>query len=162
MNPLCGQHSYESTYIELLWVQRGKKNRCRLEAHVACCAMNNKVPCLWSWSLFFSETVVTLLVCKWEKEISDHSQFFMLRQWWATYWVLNKFYPVSTIFVGVVISTMALTKQSYGFSSSYVQMWELDHKEGWMPKNRCFQKVVLEKTLESPLVSQQEDQTRPS
>ena len=34
-------------------------------------------------------------------------------------------------------------------------MWELDHKEGWMPKNRCFQKVVLEKTLESPLDSKQ-------
>ena len=30
-------------------------------------------------------------------------------------------------------------------------MWELDHKEGWMPKNWCFQIVVLEKTLESPL-----------
>ena len=30
-------------------------------------------------------------------------------------------------------------------------MWELDHKEGWVPKNRCFWTVVLEKTLESPL-----------
>ena len=30
-------------------------------------------------------------------------------------------------------------------------MWELDHKEGWEPKNWCFQIVVLEKTLESPL-----------
>ena len=30
-------------------------------------------------------------------------------------------------------------------------MWELDHKESWMPKNWCFQTVVLEKTLESPL-----------
>ena len=29
-------------------------------------------------------------------------------------------------------------------------MWELDHKEGWALKN-CFQTVVLEKTLESPL-----------
>ena len=28
---------------------------------------------------------------------------------------------------------------------------ELDHKEGWMPKNWCFLIVVLEKTLESPL-----------
>ena len=28
---------------------------------------------------------------------------------------------------------------------------ELDHKEGWAPKNWCFQIVVLEKTLESPL-----------
>ena len=41
--------------------------------------------------------------------------------------------------------------QSYGFSSIHVQMWELDHKEGWVPKDWCFQTVVLEKTLESPL-----------
>ena len=40
---------------------------------------------------------------------------------------------------------------SYGFSSSHVWMWELDHKDGWGPKNWCFQIVVLEKTLESPL-----------
>ena len=43
------------------------------------------------------------------------------------------------------------SSQGYGFSSSYVWMWELDHKEGWVPKNWCFQTVVLEKTLESPL-----------
>ena len=28
--------------------------------------------------------------------------------------------------------------QSYGFSSSHVWMWELDHKEGWAAKNWCF------------------------
>ena len=43
------------------------------------------------------------------------------------------------------------SSQSYGFSSSHVWMWELEHKEGWVPKNRCFQTVVLEKILESPL-----------
>ena len=30
-------------------------------------------------------------------------------------------------------------------------MWELDHKEGRVPKNWCFQTVGLEKTLECPL-----------
>ena len=35
--------------------------------------------------------------------------------------------------------------------SSHVQLWELDHKEGWAPKNWHCQIVVLEKTLESPL-----------
>ena len=30
-------------------------------------------------------------------------------------------------------------------------MWELDYKESWAPKNRCFWTVMLEKTLESPL-----------
>ena len=44
-----------------------------------------------------------------------------------------------------------LYNQSYGFSSSHVGMWELDHKECWTPKNWCFRTVVLEKTLESPL-----------
>ena len=34
-------------------------------------------------------------------------------------------------------------------------MWELDHNEGWVPKNWCFQTVVLEKTLESPLDSKE-------
>ena len=39
--------------------------------------------------------------------------------------------------------------QSYNFSSSHVQIWELDHKEGWPPKNWCF-RIVLEKTPKSP------------
>ena len=30
-------------------------------------------------------------------------------------------------------------------------MWKLDHKEDWTLKNWCFQSVVLNKTLESPL-----------
>ena len=37
-----------------------------------------------------------------------------------------------------------LYRQSYGFSSSHVQMWELGHKEGWVPKNWCFWTVALE------------------
>ena len=43
------------------------------------------------------------------------------------------------------------SSQSYGFSSRHVWMWELDYKESWMLKNWCFWKLVLEKTLESPL-----------
>ena len=41
--------------------------------------------------------------------------------------------------------------QSYGFSSSHAWIWELDHKEDWALKNWCFQVMVLEKTLKSPL-----------
>ena len=43
-----------------------------------------------------------------------------------------------------------LYSQNYGFSSSHVWMWELHHKEGWLPKNWCFW-MVLEKTIENPL-----------
>ena len=42
------------------------------------------------------------------------------------------------------------SSQRYGLSSSHVWMWQLDHKEGWAPKNWCFGNVTLEKTLESP------------
>ena len=42
------------------------------------------------------------------------------------------------------------SSQSYGFPSSHVRMWQLDHKEGWVLKNwRLW--IMLEKTLESPL-----------
>ena len=43
------------------------------------------------------------------------------------------------------------SSQSYGLSSSHVWMWELDHKESWIPKSWCFWTVVLEKNPESPL-----------
>ena len=42
--------------------------------------------------------------------------------------------------------------QSYGFSTSPVQIQELDHKASWVLKN-CFQIMVLDKTLESLLNS---------
>ena len=50
--------------------------------------------------------------------------------------------------------------QSYGFSSSHVQMWELDHKEGWAPKNWCFQIVVREKTLRVPWTARRSNQSK--
>ena len=47
------------------------------------------------------------------------------------------------------------SSQSYGFSSSFVWMWELDYKESWALKNWFFWSVVLEKTLETPLDSKE-------
>ena len=54
-----------------------------------------------------------------------------------------------------------LVKQSYGFSSSHVWMWELDYKESWAPKNWCSWTVVLEKTLESPLDNKEIEPVHP-
>ena len=45
--------------------------------------------------------------------------------------------------------------QSYDFSSGHVQMWKLDNKISWAPKNWCLWTVVLEKTLDSPLDSEE-------
>ena len=47
-------------------------------------------------------------------------------------------------------------------TSSHVRMWELDRKEGWVPKKGCFWIVVLKKTLESPLDCLHGDQTSQS
>ena len=47
------------------------------------------------------------------------------------------------------------SSQSYGYSSSHVWTWELDHKVGWGPKNWCFWTVWMEKTLENPLDSKE-------
>ena len=47
------------------------------------------------------------------------------------------------------------SNQSYGFSSSYVWMWELEYKENWVLKNWCFWTVVLKKTHENPLDSKE-------
>ena len=44
---------------------------------------------------------------------------------------------------------------SSGVLISHIGMWELDHKEDWVLKNRCFLIVVLEKTLESPSYSRE-------
>ena len=51
--------------------------------------------------------------------------------------------------------------QSYGFSSSHVQMWELDPKESWAPKNWCLWTVVLEKILENPVDCKEIKQVNP-
>ena len=51
--------------------------------------------------------------------------------------------------------------QSYCFSSSQVQVWELVYEEGWAPRNWCFQTVVLEKAVESSLDSKEIQPVRP-
>ena len=50
-----------------------------------------------------------------------------------------------------------LSNQSFSgrFFRSCVWMWELGHKESWVPKNWCFWTVVLDKTLESSLDSKE-------
>ena len=47
------------------------------------------------------------------------------------------------------------------FSSSHVWMWELDHKEGWMPKNRCLWIVVWRRLLRVPWTARRLHQSIP-
>ena len=67
--------------------------------------------------------------------ILRRSAFFWRRKWPSPYG----------------LKWLSSSSQSYGFSSSHVWMWELDHKESWALKNWRFWTGMLEKTLESPL-----------
>ena len=55
----------------------------------------------------------------------------------------------------ISLPTKILLVKAMFFSSSHVWVWELDCKESWVPKNWCFWNAVLEKTLESPLDSEE-------
>ena len=55
----------------------------------------------------------------------------------------------------ISLPTKFPSSQGYGFSSSHVWMWELDHRKSWALKTWCFWTVVLKKTLESPLDSKE-------
>ena len=53
----------------------------------------------------------------------------------------------------ITLPTKVHLVKAMAFPSSHVWMWELDYKESWVPKHWCFWTMVLEKTLESPLDS---------
>ena len=55
----------------------------------------------------------------------------------------------------ITLPTNVYLVKALVFPSSYIWMWELDHKESWALKNWCFWTVVLEKMLESPLDSKE-------
>ena len=79
-------------------------------------------------------------------------------RWWLQPWNLKMIAPWKKNYDKL---RQHIKKQRHHFatqdlsSQSYVWIWKLDHKEGWVPKNRCFWTVVLEKTLESPLDSKE-------
>ena len=65
--------------------------------------------------------------------------------WWAAV------HGVAQSHTGLKRLSSSSSRQSSGFSSGHVWVWELDYKENWVQKNWCFWTVVLEKILESPL-----------
>ena len=93
---------------------------------------------------------ILLLVICWQSLVilglkKHHSDLFLYLKMFY-YMHLSQFFCLISI-----PDNKGSSSQSYGFSSSHVWMWELDHKESWMPKYWCFWTVVLKKTLESPL-----------
>ena len=112
----------------------------------------------WIWDLYWS-TLIEPQVCS------------VWLIWWAYYFsyqskeepkAVFNWHKMTIIYIHILFMGFSrqecwcgLSSQSYGFSSSHIWMWELDHKEGWAPKNWCFWTVVLEKTLECSLDSKE-------
>ena len=74
-------------------------------------------------------------------------------KWKDTCSLKEKLWPIKTPYwkTETLLCQQDQSNQSYGFSSSHLWIWQLDHKENWVLKNWCFWTLVLEKTLESPL-----------
>ena len=49
--------------------------------------------------------------------------------------------------------------QSYGFSNSHVWMWELDHKEGWVPRIDAFKLWCWRRLLRVPWIARRISQS---
>ena len=93
---------------------------------------------------------------------SDRLYFLGLQNhcgWWLQPWNLKMFAPWKKSYDQLrqyikmkrhYFANKGPSSQSYGFSSSHIWMWELDHKENWATKNWCFYIVVLFKILDSP------------
>ena len=71
------------------------------------------------------------------------------RNWTGISCIAGEFFINWTITEACIVKAMV-------FPVSHVWVWELDHKEGWAPKNwSLWNTVVLEKSLESPLDSKE-------
>ena len=51
------------------------------------------------------------------------------------------------------------SSESHGFSSSHVWMWELDHKDSWVPKNWCFELWCWRRPLRAPWTTRGSNQS---
>ena len=92
---------------------------------------------------------------RWKSGSSDRFYFLGLQNhcgWWLQPWNWKMLAPWKKSYDQ---PRQHIKQQRHHFANkdvySQVWMWELVHKEGWALKNWCFQIVVLEKTLESPL-----------
>ena len=127
---------------------------------------------LYSWFTGFKKKIQTSTHAVEKRGNSDRFSFLGLQKhcgWWLQPWNKKMLSPWKKScdkprqciikqrhhFTKKKKVQKGLYSQNYGFSSSYVWMWELDNKEGWVLKNWGFWTVMLEKTLESSLDSKE-------
>ena len=57
---------------------------------------------------------------------------------------------IATNIIASLIATKGPSNQSYGFPSSHVRMWELDRKEGWVPRTDASELCCWRRLLKVP------------
>ena len=108
----------------------------------------------WKWKVKVkSLSRVQLLATPWTAAYqAPPSMGFSRQEYWSGLSLPSPMTNLDNVLKrDITLPTKVCIVKAMVFSSSHVWMWELDHKEGWAPKNWCFWTVVLEKTLESPL-----------
>ena len=89
---------------------------------------------------------------------ANPSQHQSLFQW------VNSSHEVAKVLLDSIFKSRDITdkgpsNQSYHFSSSCVWMWQLDHKEGWAPKNWCFWTACWRRLLRVPWTARRSNQS---
>ena len=59
----------------------------------------------------------------------------------------------------ITLPTKVRIVKTMAFSSGHVWMWELDHKEGWAPKNWCFELWCWRRLLRVPWTARRSNQS---
>ena len=112
------------------------------------------------------------MVNRWENNENSERLYFLGLQnhcrWWLQPWNWKMLAPWKKSYdkPGQCIKKQTYyfankgpSSQSYGFSSSHVQMWELDQKEGWVPKNWCFELWCWKRLLRVPWAARRSNQS---
>ena len=110
--------------------------------------------CLFSVFTFFVLSFIYLLIHSphWIDPSLSLRETILCKPWWNETFTKEDIKHMKTLKSrDITLLTKVHIVKSMVFSSSHVRKWELVHKKGWVSKNWCFQTVVLEKMLESPL-----------
>ena len=59
----------------------------------------------------------------------------------------------------IILPTKLCIVKAMVFSRSHVWLWELDHKEGWAPKNWCFELWCWRRLLRVPWTARRSNQS---
>ena len=76
--------------------------------------------------------------------------------WYFTVWATRE---TQITYIHIMNINKGPSSQSYGFSSSHIRMWELDHKESWMPKIDAFELWCWRRLLRDPWIARRSNQS---